>query len=600
MPPTNDSQAPNEPAAPPAVAPPSPADAPVPPTNSEQKSGFIQKLGGSKMRMLIFALVFAGIGGYFIFHSFAATLSNENAIVTAFKKLSSNKPNQFQVTGQLSYRGGTAFKTAKVASTSSIDKNGAIGTTGTLTVTKGGPPTRSLASSYAFPYELANIYGAQYFKLSNTANFKKVLPANSDLRKYLESKDDNYLSRLEKNWYYVYPDGTDSNMAPNSSDLGCLVNTALLPSSDDLGSMARAYNTKNPPLQITKTKKDSLTSYTITPTKGTGSPNTTVPNNYLGDVSNLDYVKGINGCVQLISHASATDKLSGAISSGNLTLTITVDGNKRIRSINFNNGPQPANTATIAGPNEPKASVDLTITMNYGGNRVSEIKWPEAPGDFNSYYRYLQHPNNGENNSLFKYALPSGWGADYCSYYENEYESISLYPDGSPTGAFCGYLDSRSNLSAGHYDYDYTNGESGTANSQIDVKTKAGKRQNALATIQNKVPAVAKAAKAKALAKTLTAAEAKSRNCTPDTTDISTVTIDGKEMERDATTYGTCSKAYITPGTKEVSYYWSKDMPVNNTKGSYDYFYAFYQQKPTDQNKMSDYETMVKAVDLKL
>lgn len=75
---TNHNNTDDQPAAPPPVAPPPPQfDAPKIPKaddSLEKQTTFVQKLSGPKMRLAVFALIFAGIGSLFVYSSFAQTL----------------------------------------------------------------------------------------------------------------------------------------------------------------------------------------------------------------------------------------------------------------------------------------------------------------------------------------------------------------------------------------------------------------------------------------------------------------------------------------------------------------------------------------------
>jgi len=278
--------------------------------------------------LIAFVVAFAGIGGYLLFHSFASSVSNELNLVKAFQNLNKHRPSGISSTATIGWSKTKLFGTAAISTTTSIDQYGDTDSAGSLTVsTPDVLPSSTPIKPKAFPYEVRTFGGAgAAFKVSNSAQFASILPHGSSLRNWI-TNNPTALSRLDNNWYYEYSDGQDANKAPNSTDLGCLDNTALLPSSDQFNSFGTAYNLHKA-LMITTQKSGASTIYTVTPNGNNG-------NAFVRAIANSDYVSGIDHCAQLISHSKTSDKLVGALGHTSPVVTVTVGGGNKITAITF-------------------------------------------------------------------------------------------------------------------------------------------------------------------------------------------------------------------------------------------------------------------------
>src|SRR5689334_17448420 len=109
-PPTNPTPPNDNPPAPPVIPPPPPQVTPEPsfgppPTPQEKNRSFLQRWSGPKVRALTFAFIFAGLGGIFIYSSFAASVGSEKDLLDAFKRLPKTKLVKITTTANLTYNG---------------------------------------------------------------------------------------------------------------------------------------------------------------------------------------------------------------------------------------------------------------------------------------------------------------------------------------------------------------------------------------------------------------------------------------------------------------------------------------------------------------
>ncbi len=555
MNPTNNKPAKDEPAAPPAMAPPPPSvDAPPPADNSlEQKTTVVQKLAGPKMRMLVFALVFAGIGGYFIFRSYAAETTEKTNILAAINKLKDGSV-QTRTSFSINYPKGDYLRTAGLTNTTYVDKFNNSYTEGQMslrTAFQVGPAITTLP--WSFPYRLTSVNGNDYMRLSNTAYYKKVLPAGSDSQKWFADHDAQ-LKRLENNWYKL--DNGTQNAAQSSTQksINCLTTMSLVSSPDDLAGVINQSLSDTDPITVTSTVSSAgTTTYTLKPSSAANQQA------FVSRLVTLPHTKDINSCAQQLMKVNLTDKLSTSSPSANMTLTVIVDKYGHIYSVTYSN-------AAPTGSAAPDVTIKATVT--YGYKTLGPYDQPVNAGDFTNYFKQLTSPTDVQSNSYFSYQLPTGWTGDNCPG-SNQYLGVSLFTSLTPTAAYCAYGDANISIDRASYTSDGTS-SAGQA---------AKRLTNALAVVKARHPVNS----FKELAPTQTT------HCKP-AASSSKVTIDGKQVTRTAWTYKDCSK--------EINYDYYQDDTASNT-GATTYFQAWYYQLRPLLGADAAFDTMVKAIDFK-
>lgn len=570
-----------------------PAPAPIPPPMPEMTSNpaptvpiHHQELHqaaafNTRGTLIAFVVAFAAIGGYLLFHSFASSVSDELNLVKAFQNLNKHRPSSIASTATVGWSKTKLFGTATLSATTAIDQYGYTDSTGSLTVSTLDTLQHSTAiKPKVFPYEIRTFGSAgTAFKVSNSASFASVLPHGSSLRNWL-AKNPSALSRLDNNWYWEYSDGQGAGQASNANNVGCLDNTALLPSSSDLSSFAYAYGKKNP-LTITASKSKSSTIYYISANKNDSA--------FARSISNNSYIKAINECAQLISHSTATDKLVGALNSNSWEIVVTVGSGNQISDIAFNLNQKGGGSGSSG---RASAYVDAKFTYK---SFAKDVVWPNG-GDFPAYYYHLNHPKlTGLNNLRFKIRnLPSGWGADYCysPWSNSNYQTLSLYPNGA-TGPYCGSSGfSTSSVSISAYLYTYQVSPEATSlnssSSKFTANRSADAKKQAQATFNNKSPVLRQIQTAKSKALKI--------RCTPDRTVYDSVVVAGLSLvkvTRAQTTYGNCDPG-IAKGSLEIDYYYYNTVFTNHNKTETDGgFDATYFRSPGDVDQSAAFDNLV-------
>jgi hypothetical protein len=544
--------------------------APENPQPNQAGGGLTGKMASPKLGLLLFAVIFAGAGGYFLVRSFASTLANERQLIKAFQAIG-NDVSQIDTTIEESYKGGTAFKSASVSAKTKFYQEGQTSTVGKITIAKQAGK-KAVKKSYAFD-QLSEYYN--YYKIQDLTGLIKELPAGNSLRKKLEEKP-AMMARLNNNWYSL--EGNYKDSSANLPGFQCLTGTPLLPNQDDINAIAEAYM-EHMPLKVAKlsaSPDNSGESYMIT----VKSQNDLKA--FLDNTSGNSYFSGLNDCSLSAFNSNAKTKLLDAAVSNNLSATVRTDG-QRVTQVTFK--VDAAKNTTIITSN---------LTYATKGKKAPVPNWQKI-GDGHAWFNAFNNPNLAIDNNMYKISLPAKWTADFCPWDNQDVYSL-VYPLYQPKDAYCGYdKNARTWISSFQYDYNYEDIEEEYPPAE-DIRASGRKlsstqRKAAINEIgQDEVD------KRNPRTADLYDAGVKKKKGSSDQISETTVMIDGKTMNRVEIVYGKGS--YLPAGTKEIYYYYHLDEPSGDYTGRFAYFYAGYWQEPKQTDYSVAFDKLVKSTDL--